>query len=124
MSKSFIQHLHYIRIPVRDLDQSVRWYQNVLGLELVTITEDPFAIFKIDEGPFLITLVPTENETFIHFTINNDAAFSLGFAVPELEAFHQHLVDHDVQVEDIHEDQGHKYFIFYDLNGNKLQSHW
>ncbi|AJD90234.1 hypothetical protein JMA_09170 [Jeotgalibacillus malaysiensis] len=124
MSKSFIQHLHYIRIPVRDLDQSVQWYQDVLGLELVTITEDPFAIFKIDEGPFLITLVPTENETFIHFTTDEDAAFSLGFASPELEAFHQHLIDHGVLVGDIKEDQDHQYFTFYDPSGNKLQSHW
>ncbi|WP_404407901.1 VOC family protein [Jeotgalibacillus malaysiensis] len=124
MSKSFIEHLHYIRIPVRDLEQSVQWYKNILGFKLLTITEDPFAIFKISEGPQLITLVPTENETFIHFTIDNKSAFSLGFASPELEAFHQHLIDHGVQVEDIQEDQGHAYFIFYDLNGNKLQAHW
>ncbi|KIL51606.1 lactoylglutathione lyase [Jeotgalibacillus alimentarius] len=124
MSKSFIEHLHYVRIPVRDLEQSASWYKEVLGLELLTITEDPFAIFKMNDGPFLITLVPADDNTFAHFTVDHKAAFSLGFAVPELKAFHQHLIDHDVKVEDIQEDQGHAYFNFYDPNGNKLQSHW
>ncbi|MBM7578160.1 VOC family protein [Jeotgalibacillus terrae] len=124
MSKSFIEHLHYVRIPVRDLEQSAQWYKDVLGLELLTITEDPFAIFKMNDGPFLITLVPADEDTFVHFTIGNEAAFILGFAVPELEAFHQHLINHGVKVEDMQEDKGHAFFNFYDPNGNKLQSHW
>ena len=124
MSKSFIEQVHYIRIPVKDLEQSAQWYRDVLGLHLLTITEDPFAIFKINEGPFLITLVPTEDETFSHFTIDNNPAFSIAFTCPELTEFHQHLIDNGVKVEEIKEDNGHAYFNFYDINGNKLQSHW
>ncbi|RDU38760.1 VOC family protein [Neobacillus piezotolerans] len=124
MSKSFIEQVHYIRIPVRDLEQSAQWYKDVLGLQLLTITEDPFAILKINEGPFLITLVPTEDDTFAHFTIDNKPAFSIGFTSPELSKFHQHLIDNQVKVEDIKEDNGHAFFHFYDPNGNKLQVHW
>lgn len=124
MSKSFIDQVHYMRIPVRDLEQSAQWYRDVLGLQLLTITDDPFAIFNINEGPFLIILVPTDEETFAHFTINKEAAFSIAFTSPELTQFHHHLMDHGVKVDEIQEDNGHAFFTFYDLNGNKLQTHW
>ncbi len=124
MSKSFIEQVHYIRIPVRDLEQSAKWYRDVLGLKLLTITEDPFAILRVNEGPFLITLVPADDETFAHFTIDNQPAFSVGFTCPELPEFHQHLTENGVNVDDIKEDKGHAYFHFYDPNGNKLQVHW
>ncbi|MEG9294923.1 VOC family protein [Mangrovibacillus sp. Mu-81] len=124
MSKSFIEQVHYIRIPVRDLEESAHWYRDVLGLQLLTITEDPYAIIKVNEGPFLLILVPTTDETYSHFTIHNETAFSIGFTSPELSQFHEHLVENDVRVEDIQEDNGHAYFHFYDPNGNKLQVHW
>ncbi|GGD15085.1 VOC family protein [Pontibacillus salipaludis] len=124
MGHSFIEQVHYIRIPVKDLEQSAQWYRDIVGLQLVTITEDPFAILKVNEGSFLLILVPTEDETFAHFTINNDAAFSIGFTSPELSKFHLHLIHNGVKVEDIQEDHGHAYFHFYDPNGNKLQAHW
>ncbi|MGM0900419.1 MAG: VOC family protein [Bacillota bacterium] len=124
MSKSFIEQVHYIRIPVKDLEQSAQWYKDVLGLKLLNVTDDPFAIIKVNEGPFLLILVPTDDETFAHFTINNESAFSIGFTSPELSKFHQHLINNQVKVEDIQEDNGQAYFHFYDPNGNKLQVHW
>ncbi|APC47691.1 lactoylglutathione lyase [Virgibacillus halodenitrificans] len=124
MSKSFIEQVHYIRIPVKDLEQSAQWYRDVLGLQLLSITEEPLAIIKVNEGPFLLILVPTDDETFAHFTIDNEQEFSIGFTSPRLTEFHQHLVDNQVTVEDIEEDNDHAYFHFYDPNGNKLQVHW
>ncbi|OIK12640.1 VOC family protein [Bacillus sp. MUM 13] len=123
MSKSFIEQVHYIRIPVKDLELSAKWYRDVLGLQLQNNTEE-FAILKVNEGPFLLILVPTDDETFAHFTIDNVQEFSIGFTSPELPKFHQHLIDNQVKVEDIKEDNGHAYFHFYDPNGNKLQVHW
>lgn len=38
MSKSFIEQVHYIRIPVKDLELSARWYRDVLGLQLLNNT--------------------------------------------------------------------------------------
>ncbi|WP_245604639.1 hypothetical protein [Paucisalibacillus globulus] len=67
--------------------------QNILGLQLLTITEDPFAIIKVNEGPFLLILVPTEDDTFAHFTIDNVPAFSIGFTSPKLSEFHTHLIE-------------------------------
>ncbi|MDG5471321.1 VOC family protein [Jeotgalibacillus sp. ET6] len=124
MAKSFIEQVHYIRIPVRDLEKSAQWYSDVLGLELVTITEDPYAILKLNEGSFLLILVPTNDETFAHFTVKNEPAFMIGFTSSNLSQFHQHLEENGVEVEDIKEDKGHAYFHFYDRDGNKLQVHW
>ena len=123
MNTSFIEQVHYIRIPVKDLEQSTKWYGEVLGLKLLNNTEK-IAIFKINEGPFLLILVPTEDETFSHFTVDNDYEFSIGFATPELSKFHQHLMNNQVKLDHIKEDNGHYYFHFYDPNGNKLQAHW
>ncbi len=123
MSKSFIEQVHYIRIPVKDLELSAQWYCEVLGLQLLNNTEE-LAILKVNEGPFLLILVTTEDETFAHFTINNEQEFSIGFTSSELSEFHKHLIDNQVKVDDIKEDNGHAFFHFYDPNGNKLQVHW
>lgn len=123
MRESFIEQVHYVRIPVRDLKLSAQWYRDILGLQLLNNTEE-LAILKVGEGPFLLILVPTDDETFAHFTINNKQEFSIGFTSRELYKFHQHLIDHQVKVEDIKEGNGHFFFHFYDPNGNKLQVHW
>lgn len=123
MSKSFIDQVHYFRIPVKHLELSAQWYRDVLGFQLLDDTQER-AILKINEGPFLLILIPTGDETFSHFTIDNKQEFSIGFTSPELSKFHQHLIDHQVMVEEIKEDNGHFFFHFYDPNGNKLQVHW
>lgn len=124
MIKSFIEQVHYIRLPVKDLEFSAQWYRDVLGLQLLNITEER-AIIKVNEGSFLLILVSTEDETYAHFTIDNEDAFSIGFTSPKLSTFHQHLMDNQVKVGDIlKDDDGHAYFYFYDPTGNKLQVHW
>ncbi|WP_028782410.1 VOC family protein [Thalassobacillus devorans] len=124
MLKSFLEQVHYIRIPVRDLDLSAKWYSEILGLTLLSITEDPFAIIKVHDGPFLLILVPTKDDTYAHFKMDEEPAFIIGFTSPELAEFHQHLMDNDVKVDDIKEENGHAFFHFYDPSGNKLQVHW
>ena len=123
MSKSFIEQVHYIRIPVKNVEQSAQWYRDMLGLQLLNVTEELAAI-KVNEGPFLLILIPTEDETFSHFTVNQEQEFSIGFTSPKLAEFHQHLKDHKVKVDEIKEDNGHAFFHFYDPDGNKLQAHW
>ncbi|TMU83555.1 VOC family protein [Bacillus sp. BHET2] len=123
MNKSFIEQVHYIRIPVKDLARSAKWYTDVLGLQLVNQNEELAAI-KVNEGPFLLILIPTEDVTFSHFTVNQEQEFGIGFTSSDLENFHQHLMAYQVKVEEIKEDNGHAFFHFYDPDGNKLQAHW
>ncbi len=123
LNNSFIEQVHYIRIPVKNVEQSAHWYRDMLGLELLNVNEELAAI-KVNEGPFLLILIPTEDETFAHFTVNQEQEFSIGFTSPRLGEFHQHLTDHGVKVDEIKEDSGHAFFHFYDPDGNKLQAHW
>lgn len=73
----------------------------------VTKQSDELAILKVNEGSFLLILVHTENETFVHFTKENEQEFSIGFTSPQLFKFYQHLIDNQVKVEYIKEDNGH-----------------
>lgn len=124
MATTFINEVHYVRIPVKDIDESIKWYTELLGFKLLAVTEEGYAIIKVNDGSFLLTLVPTEDDTYAHFTIGGEPAFSIGFASPNLREFHQHLLDHGATVADIEDDNGHQYFHFYDPSGNKLQVHW
>lgn len=90
--KSFIEQVHYIRLPVKDLELTAQWYRDVLGLQLLNITEER-AVIKVNEGSFLLILVSTGDETFAHFTIDNEEAFSIGFTSPKLSTFHQHCIN-------------------------------
>ena len=123
MSGSFIEQLHYVRIPVKDVGSSARWYQEVLGLRLLDLTEQ-LAVMEVNGGPLLLALVPTADETYAHFTIAGQDAFIIGFTSPDLPGFHRHLLASGVEVDDMAEDQGHVFFHFYDPDGNKLQAHW
>ncbi|MEW4223973.1 VOC family protein [Rossellomorea marisflavi] len=123
MSTSFIEQVHYNRIPVKDLELSANWYRDILGLQLLSLNEE-LAILKINEGPSLLILVPTRDETYAHFTIDQEQAFSIAFTSPDIPGFHQHLTDHQVKVDNIQHDEGHAYFHFHDPDGNKFQVHW
>jgi catechol-2,3-dioxygenase len=123
MSTSFIEQVHYNRIPVKDLELSANWYRDILGLQLLSLNEE-LAILKINEGPSLLILVPTRDETYAHFTIDQEQAFSIAFTSPDIPGFHQHLTDHQVKVDNIQHDEDHAYFLFHDPDGNKFQVHW
>ena len=123
MSPSFIEQVHYIRIPVKELAVSTNWYAETLGFKKVDQKEDR-AVFKVGEGPFLLVLIQTLDETFSHFKRDGEDEFAIGFSSPEIHKFHTHLIEQNVKVEPIQEDDGHLYFHFYDPSGNKLQVHW
>lgn len=66
MSPSFIEQVHYIRIPVKELAVSTNWYAETFGFKKVDQKEDR-AVFKVGEKPFLLVLIQTLDETFSHF---------------------------------------------------------
>lgn len=123
MNTALINQIHYFRIPVRDLDASVKWYTELLSFQLLAITDQNLAILKVGEGPLLV-LVPTSDDTYGHFTINGEPVFSIGFTSPDIKKLHQHLIDNGVKADELKEDNGHLFFEFFDPNGNKLQAHW
>lgn len=120
---SFIQEIHYFRIPVIDLDESIKWYTTCLGFSWRRKKEDELAVIEIQEGPLLI-LVKADPESRGHFHKDGMIEFSIGFTCSEIHKFYEYLVNQDVKVDEIIQDEGHHYFYFYDPSGNKLQVHW
>ncbi|MBA2937251.1 VOC family protein [Paenibacillus sp. CGMCC 1.16610] len=50
---SLIEEIHYIRIQVRELEDSVRWYTKFLGFTLRRLTEE-LAVAELKAGPLLV----------------------------------------------------------------------
>lgn len=120
---SFINEIHYFRIPVKDLEESVRWYTTCLGLKLRRKKEDELAVIEFGEGPLLI-LVKADEDSRGHFIKEGNLEFSVGFTSAEIHKFYEYLIEQEVRVDEMKEEEGHYYFHFYDPSGNKLQVHW
>jgi len=120
---SFVNEIHYFRIPVTNLEESIRWYTTCLGLKVRRRKDDELAVMELPEGPLLI-LVKADEGSRGYFIKDGNDEFSIGFTCPDIHNFHAYLVKEQVRVEAMQEDEGHYYFYFYDSSGNKLQAHW
>ncbi|MED4907867.1 VOC family protein [Brevibacillus centrosporus] len=111
---AFFKRIDTVFVPTRDVDRALDWYVTVLGgtpgwrsekgeYQSVTFSDTSITLF----------LTSDENE----FTPRHCA---FNFYAPRAEAAYQHLVSHQVKVEEIAE-WGAKYFVFYDLDGNRLE---
>ncbi|MDZ5472897.1 VOC family protein [Bacillus sp. 31A1R] len=121
MSTSLLNDIHYFRIPVVNLEQSVTWYTECLGFQL-RFNQGDLAVLALNSGP-LYVLVEADQDSRGHFTINGQPEFSVGFTTSNIRKLHDHLSHNGVKVEHIQEDNGHNFFYFYDPSGNKLQVH-
>jgi catechol 2,3-dioxygenase-like lactoylglutathione lyase family enzyme len=120
--KTYLDEIHYFRIPVTDLEGSVDWYSNVLGFKLRAQT-DRRAVFAVGEGPLLV-IVKADADSRGHFLIEGLPEFSVGFTCSDIHNFREYLIEQGSPVELMQEEDGHFYFHFYDPSGNKLQAHW
>ncbi|MER2170363.1 MAG: VOC family protein [Psychrobacillus psychrodurans] len=121
MGKSLFNGIHYFRIPVINLGESLSWYSECLKLKL-RFKKDDLAVFELETGPLLV-LVEADINSRGHFLKDGQAEFSVGFTTQNINELYKYLLSQDVKVESIQEDEGHHFFYFYDLNGNKLQVH-
>ncbi|MYL64421.1 VOC family protein [Bacillus hwajinpoensis] len=121
MSDSLFTGIHYIRIPVVSLSESVSWYSECLQFTL-KFNRGDLAVLSLEEGP-LFVLVEADENSRAHFFKNGEPEFSVGLTTANIHRLYDYLVDQDVQVEPIQEDEGHQFFHFYDPSGNKLQVH-
>jgi catechol-2,3-dioxygenase len=117
-----IEEIHYFRIPVNELDESVRWYTECLGFALRRKTEE-LAVIELTAGPLLI-LVKADSDSRAHFTRNGQLEFAVGFTSPNIQRLRESLIEYGAEVDEMKEDNGHSYFHFFDPSGNKLQAHW
>lgn len=121
MEESLIDNIHYFRLPVVDLTESVNWYTECLGFKLLHNRGD-LAVIELRSGPLLV-LVQADKHSRGHFTINDQLEFSVGFTTSKIEELHNYFSEKGVKVDDLQEDNGHYFFHFFDPSGNKLQVH-
>ena len=124
-SHSFAQNVELatVAIRVRDLDASVNWYRDMLGIEPVSQGADgdtpPYAAYVI--GGMVITVWqlakgdrrdPAENDR------NSYLIFVWG---GDIEALYNHLVAAGVHTEPLRNSANNRFFWFYDLDDNRWE---
>ncbi|QOR68766.1 VOC family protein [Cytobacillus suaedae] len=99
-------------LEVSDIQQSIDWYTTILGFEL-RWQHGVYAALNVSETP--LTLVQKNDD----FQPNKKSLFN--FYVSDVNEAHSHLVNNEVKVEDIQVEDDVSWFVFYDLDGNRLE---
>lgn len=122
----FISHVGTIEIPVTNLERSISFYQEVLGVA-IHFQGDKNAILTFNkEGAPTIFLVETESlERTSFLNTNSDIVHSMiDFYTPDLKGFYQWLKEKYIEVGtlNLHPDNGFGGFGFRDPDGNLLSA--
>lgn len=109
-------------IPVTNVEQSSKWYENKLSAELSYKDEDKAILNFANQSFFLVK--SKENQSSNFYDCHGEERFSITFEVKglnALEAIHREFKDKEIRVGEI-ENRGHsgRNFVFYDLDGNKF----
>lgn len=97
-------------VEVKDLNHSIKWYSEILGLTL-RWNRNGYAAFTVGETS--LTLVQSvEVQPAKHSPFN--------FFTTDIEAVHRHLVEHNVDTNDIEDYGDLKTFDFRDPDGHLL----
>ena|ERR1700759_2809264 len=110
-------------VRVRDVQASVAWYRDKLGLEPIHVGEDgpdhPIASFVIAGAVVSLWQLPVEQtlarpnpetSTYLVAVMNTDLA-----PVRNL------LTERGVDVDELRRSANHEFFWFYDLDGNRFE---
>ncbi len=73
-----VEHVDFISVPVTDMERSVAWYRDTLGLPQIEHPTGTFPEFKLGDNAFLYLLDPTKIES--EFTGPNTAPIALRVA--------------------------------------------
>lgn len=109
-------------IPVTNVEQSSKWYENKLSAELSYKDEDKAILNFANQSFFLVK--SKENQSSNFYDCHGEERYSITFEVKglnALEAIHREFKDKEIRVGEI-ENRGHsgRNFVFYDLDGNKF----
>ncbi|MFE8700050.1 VOC family protein [Cytobacillus sp. FJAT-54145] len=123
---NFISHIATLEIPVTNLELSIEFYKDILGVEVEFKGEKNAMLSFKKKGVPTIFLVGTEGRKGISFNnTNNGIEHSIiDFYTPNLKEFYQWLQDKNIEVTtlNINEDHGFGGFGFKDPDGNLLSA--
>lgn len=121
MTKPLFHGMEGVFIPVKNPESSAKWYEEILGFQLIYLEEEA-AVMKIgEESQTVVCLVKTLNHQPMKFPENN---FGVGkyynFISTNIEESHTLLVERNVKVNQIGGEGNTRFFTFYDPDGNPL----
>ncbi|SFT07337.1 VOC family protein [Paenibacillus sp. BC26] len=109
----------YLTVPVSNFTQSVEWYSEHLGFQVVK--EDPFYVELVNDSGIRILFQQNEHYLHSHFVYPDGALqSSYGFMVDDAEAAYHTFVERGIKVGQLFDYQG-KSFSFYDPDGNFIE---
>ncbi|OPA73844.1 lactoylglutathione lyase [Paenibacillus selenitireducens] len=112
-----LEKLEHMQIPVRDLDESIAWYVQHLGFTSHEQSGQDHAFLTLPEGPMLM-LWETQEDTHANFTYQGQTMPVLLYATSQIQALHDHLKNHNVEIT-FFQNEGFGWVLkFIDLNGN------
>lgn len=120
----------YVYLPTTDIEKTVRWYRENLGLQVVNQFEDRGSQIAVLHFPhkqaIAIVLVETTDNKPLSIVRNAHPYPVFTINCPDIAFTHQYLSDRGVQVEEIHSlGKGEaKFFYFQDDQGNLLEAAW
>src|SRR5699024_1613955 len=108
-----------IFIPVTNIEKSIDWYKENIGVKNIDSWEDG-AGFYLPTSSTQLALVKVESPQPTEFTTKgNQKNCYYNFVVDDIETAHQHLNNNGVATTEIEDDfGGMKFFDFFDLDGN------
>lgn len=120
--KAFVSH---VQIPSNSVEDSVRWYEKHLGGQLVGHFGQ-FAIVELSEGATL-NIWQTSDQTSNTFTVDGIPFPAIGIEVDEIEQLIASIIASGVDYEgdgtSVVDDEGRKFFRFFDPYGNMIVAH-
>jgi len=125
---------HFSALIVEDIDRSIEWYQNTLGLELLNKTENADFAFKqanLKRDAILLELIElgsalSPEEVIPNFNAKTkiQGIFKIGFSVANFDQWMDHLkkLEVDFQGNVVNDpNSGKKMIIIKDPDGNRIQ---
>ncbi|UII57591.1 VOC family protein [Cytobacillus spongiae] len=120
----FISHIATVEVPVRGLEESIVFYEELVGAEVVFKGEKNAMLSFQKKGVPTIYLVETKTSggaSFLH-SENGVEHSIVDFYSPDLKGFYSFLQEKQIEVTtlNVHPDSGFGGFGFRDPSGNLL----
>ncbi len=119
MTRKIFERIDGVFMPVIDLDKSINWYKDILGLTLL-YTWDGGAGFKVCDGESLLGLIQVKDHTPAFFSTQESKMHYFNFKTLDIENSCNLLKDRGVEIADIIDAGNIKVAYFQDPDGNLL----
>jgi catechol 2,3-dioxygenase len=123
------KHINHIVFNVKNLDEAVKFYTEIVGMKLIMRFEDRRMAFLSfgerhhDIGLFEIGGTAEHDRQWHGF---NHLAMELDGQVETLDLLHRRLEEKGVRIDNLEGHAGgrHKSVYFFDTDGNRLEFYW